>query len=196
VEQLSVARGRRSSGRAVGAELALGLGVIGSILSLTQAPAGAPAQARARREPEPSPYPEQVLGLAAVHAVNSLLQGPYYKGAEDVIRIINTENENLVPTARRAPLAKDVLLGYVSVQVIDIVLAQHSLGLLEPEHEEREALEGEQGFLCHNDTHCFTLRRLHDLWFSSLCKSPSPPPPPWLPYESLAACSMNGQLFH
>ena len=119
-----------------------------------------------------------------MHALNNLLQGSYYKDVADVACIINAENKNLAPT-ERAPSAADVLLGYVSVQVFCMVLAQHSLQLVRPEHEVRGALEAEQGFLCHHDTHCFTLRRLHDVWCSSLSKHP--PPAFWLgrPTEAL-----------
>ena len=120
----------------------------------------------------------QVSGLSALHAANNLLQGPYYQDFTDVIHVID-EHERAASTAVASTVRTqntDVLLGYISIQVMIMVLSQHGVQLLDAEHETvvvevREAPQAEQGFLCHANSHCFALRSLHGMWWSSLLKS-------------------------
>ena len=53
-----------------------------------------------------------------MHAVNNLMQGPYYSDFADVALAIN---EPLV----------NVLLGHVSIRMVNIVLSQHGVQLLD-----------------------------------------------------------------
>lgn len=145
----------------------------------------------------------QVLGLSALHAANNLLQGPYYQDFTNVIHAID-EHERAASTAVASTTrtqGTDVLLGYISIQVMGMVLSQHGVQLLDAVMVAvREVLQAEQGFLCHANSHCFALRSLHGMWWSSLLKSSLLKSPrvaiALRKPRSLPQAAHKGQLFH
>jgi len=62
----------------------------------------------------------QVAEIHGVHAVNNLMQGPYYSDFADVALAIHEPVVN-------------VLLGHVSIRMINMVLSQHSVQLFDAE---------------------------------------------------------------
>ena len=145
----------------------------------------------------------QVSGLSALHAANNLLQGPYYQDFTNVIHAID-EHERAASTAVASTTrtqGTDVLLGYISIQVMGMVLSQHGVQLLDAVMVAvREVPQAEQGFLCHANSHCFALRSLHGMWWSSLLKSSLLKSPrvaiALRKPRSLPQAAHKGQLFH
>jgi ataxin-3 len=122
--------------------------------------------------------------MCAVHALNSLLQGPYF----DPVSLAHLAQEldqrereiygssSLVISTQGGNVAES---GFYNIQVITRALETHDLTLTSvTSEEERSRLDysSEEGFICNRHEHWFGIRKLSGQWFDLNSLNPEPGP--------------------
>ena len=157
---------------------------VGDLLGLASPDAPAPVATEESVKPERSAtvrylyHEPQLSSLCGVHALNNLLQGPYF-GAGDLgeiaARVETREREILHDAALAERSASsghvDANFGDFSIEVLSAALEGHGLRLLNIASSEvvvqiASSPEHEEGYLCHRGSHWFALRSIVGLWFN------------------------------
>ena len=132
-------------------------------------------------------HEKQLSALCGVHALNNLLQGPFF-GAGDLAQLalsLDDAERALLDDAELAAAASagshriDMNTGDFSIDVLSSALAQHSLQIVNVDHAEvaegtADQPEAEEGFLVHKSSHWFGLRRVASMWWNVDSKLPRP----------------------
>ena len=130
----------------------------------------------------------QLSSLCGVHALNNLLQGPFF-GAGDLASYAHqldeaeaalmTQSWNEAAQQSQQSHRIDVRTGDFSLDVLAKALESRGISLINVDHASvAEAVgsqpEREEGFLVHRSSHWFALRQVSSLWWSLDSKLPRP----------------------
>jgi ataxin-3 len=105
--------------------------------------------------------------LCAQHALNSLLQGPYFS-AVDLSEIASKLDQQESALNSKLPENMDDT-GYFSIQVISEALDIFKLEMIHIESDSVKGikLENEDAFICNRENHWFTLRNFRSIgWYN------------------------------
>ena len=122
-------------------------------------------------------HEKQLSAMCGVHALNNLLQGPYF-GAGDLAEVahhLDAEEHALLGGssghARHASHRVDPLTGDFNIEVLSTALQRHRVELINADHAavaERvsTAPQDEEAYLLHMNAHWLTLRKLCGMWWN------------------------------
>ena len=119
-------------------------------------------------------HEKQLSAMCGVHALNNLLQGPYF-GAGDLAEVAHhldaEEHALLGGPSGLASHRVDLLTGDFNIEVLAAALQRHGVELINADHAavaERvsTAPQDEEAFLLHMSAHWLTLRKLGGMWWN------------------------------
>ena len=125
-------------------------------------------------------HERQISQLCGVHAINTLLQGPFFSASDlgAIARELDEEERSLLGGTAGTSSENVAEDGNFSIQVLSRALSVFDLTTVSLSHPNegacRENPSSERGFIANLDLHWFSLRRVNATWWNlnSMASSP------------------------